>query len=99
MAFNYREMLSITQARLLAAEGHGDAAHVLLEQVRADAARDHYLPIELEARRAELEIRAATASRRAGASIRASARDLRSQASKLGFGLIAKKMDALTRAD
>jgi tetratricopeptide (TPR) repeat protein len=100
MFFSYREMLSIARARLLAAEGHGDAAQDLLEQVRADAARGHYLPVELEARRAELEIRAATAaSRRAQASIRASARDLRSQASKLGFGLIAKKMDALAGAD
>jgi tetratricopeptide (TPR) repeat protein len=94
--FSYRELLSITQARVLAAEGHGEAALELLERVRAEAARGHYAPIELEARRAALELRAAARPlRRPDASIRADARVLTDEAAKLGFGLIAKKMEPL----
>jgi hypothetical protein len=96
MDFDYRELLSITQARLLAAEGRRDAAQELLEQVRAEAARGHYKSIELDARRAQIELQAALG---ADSSVRADARALADEAAKLGFGLIANNMAKLSQRE
>jgi tetratricopeptide (TPR) repeat protein len=100
LAYAYAQRLSITQARVEAAEGHREAAQALLQRVRAEAARGHYAPIELEARRTALELReAARAAGQPDAALRADARALAGEAAKLGFGLIAQKMETLAKGE
>jgi tetratricopeptide (TPR) repeat protein len=88
-----RQSISITQAKLEAAEGRTESAQRLLERVRTDAVRAHFRAIEFEARRAALEIRAA--ARGPDSSIRPLARALMNDASGSGFALVARKIAPL----
>jgi tetratricopeptide (TPR) repeat protein len=87
LTFEGTRLMWIGKGRQLAAEGRLEEGLRLLARARDDAARAPFPSIEMEARRAMVEVRlAARASRGLDAAVRAEARQLQADAAKLGYG-------------
>jgi tetratricopeptide (TPR) repeat protein len=96
--FAERAVLTITEARVLAAEKRREAALALLARLRAEAERGDFLPVALRARGTALELRAAAqAPRRPDVALRRQARALAGEAARLGEALVVKQMEMLGR--